>query len=382
MKKLVRYLLIFLGFLLFASLILYVLGYGYIFKAVSTTYLTGHKTAFIDDYPYFENHVIKNSDSIQEWPLHRAYNEVEATSTLDSLNRELETAAFLIIKNDSIWFEKYYDGYGKKSKTNSFSMAKSIVTALMFKAIQDGYIENINQPVADFYPQFDKSLSVGDLSSMSTGLNWDENYYNPFGSTARAYFGKNIREQILALEVVEEPGQEFEYLSGNTELLGMVIEKATGTSLSNYLSQSFWKPLGMNDDALWQLDSEESEMEKAYCCISSNARNFGKFGKLFKNYGAWKGQQLLDSSFIALASKPRFEESPYYGFGFWLSDYKGKEIFYMRGVLGQYVIIIPEDNLVIVRLGRKLIRKGEEEKHYKDFYMYIDEAYNMLDHAS
>ncbi|MCM8569580.1 beta-lactamase family protein [Gramella jeungdoensis] len=382
MKKLVRYLLIFIGFLLFASLILYVLGFGYIFKAVSTTYLTGHKTAFIDDYPYFENHVIENSDSIQEWPLHREYNDVKATPTLDSLNQELETAAFLIIKNDSIWFEKYYNGYDKDSKTNSFSMAKSIVTALMFKAIQDGYLENINQPVADFFPQFDQRLTIGDLSSMSSGLNWNENYYNPFGSTARAYFTNDIREQILELEVIEAPGEEFNYLSGNTELLGMVIEKATGKSLSNYLSQSFWQPLGMNDDALWQLDSEKSEMEKAYCCISSNARNFGKFGKLFKNYGEWKGKQLLDSSFIALASEPRFKDSPYYGYGFWLSDYKDKEIFYMRGVLGQYVIMIPEDDLVIVRLGRKLIRKSKEDKHYKDFYMYIDEAYNMLDHAS
>lgn len=382
MKKLLRAFLLFIGFLLFVSLLLYVLGYGYIFKGISTTYLTGHKTAFIDDYPYFENNVVPNSEKVQEWPLNEEYNSVEATSTLDSLNQELETAAFLIIKNDSLWFEKYYNGYDKKSRTNSFSMAKSIVSALMFKAIQDGFLENINQPVADFFPEFDPRLSVGDLSSMSSGLNWNENYYNPFASTARAYFGDDIREQVLDLKVIEKPGEEFKYLSGNTQLLGMVIEKATGKSLSEYLSESFWKPLGMNDDALWQVDSEESEMEKAYCCISSNARNFGKFGKLFINYGRWKNVQILDSAYIATASNPRFEETPYYGYGFWLSDYKGKEIFYMRGILGQYVIMIPEDDLVIVRLGRKLIRKEKADKHYKDFYMYIDETYKMLNHAS
>lgn len=382
MKKLLRAFLLFIGFLLFVSLLLYVLGYGYIFKGISTTYLTGHKTAFIDDYPYFENNVVQNSEKVQEWPLNEEYNSVEATSTLDSLNQELETAAFLIIKNDSLWFEKYYNGYDKKSRTNSFSMAKSIVSALMFKAIQDGFLENINQPVADFFPEFDPRLSVGDLSSMSSGLNWNENYYNPFASTARAYFGDDIREQVLDLKVIEKPGEEFKYLSGNTQLLGMVIEKATGKSLSEYLSESFWKPLGMNDDALWQVDSEESEMEKAYCCISSNARNFGKFGKLFINYGRWKNVQILDSAYIATASNPRFEETPYYGYGFWLSDYKGKEIFYMRGILGQYVIMIPEDDLVIVRLGRKLIRKEKADKHYKDFYMYIDETYKMLNHAS
>jgi len=382
MKKFFKFLAFIILGLLIISLFLYALGYEYIFKAVNTTYLTGHKTAFIDDYPYFDNHVIHNSEKIKKWPLKKDYNKTEASSSLDSLNKELETAAFLIIKNDSIWFEKYYNGYGKMSKTNSFSMAKSIVTALMYKAIQDGYLENTDQAVSDYFPHFDQRLSLGDLSSMSSGLNWNENYYNPFASTARAYFDENIREQVMDLKVVEEPGKEFKYLSGNTQLLGMVIEKATGKSLSEYLSESFWKPLGMNDDALWQVDSEESGMEKAYCCISSNARNFAKLGKLFINYGEWNEEQLLDSAYIAKASKPRFKDSPHYGYGFWLSDYRNKEIFYMRGVLGQYVIMIPEDDLIIVRLGRKLIRSEEGDKHYQDFYMYIDETYKMLDHAS
>ncbi|WP_300433842.1 serine hydrolase [Christiangramia sp.] len=382
MKKLFKILAFIIFTLLLISFFLYAFGYGYIFKAVKTTYLTGHKTAFIDDYPYFDNHTIEKSKSIQQWSLKEDYNQVKATSKLDSLNDELETAAFLIIKNDSIWFEKYYYGYDAKSKTNSFSMAKSVVTALMYKAIQDGYLENIDQPVSHFFPQFNSRLSLGDLASMSSGLNWNENYYNPFASTARAYFDENIREQVLELEVVKKPGEEFKYLSGNTQLLGMVIEKATGKTLSEYLSKSFWKPLGMNDDGLWQLDSEKSGMEKAYCCISSNARNFAKFGKLFINYGEWNKKQLIDSSFIAQASNPRFKETPYYGYGFWLSDYRNKDIFYMRGVLGQYVIMIPEDDLVIVRLGRKLIRPENDNKHYKDFYMYIDEAYKMLENAS
>ncbi|MUP45188.1 class C beta-lactamase-related serine hydrolase [Gramella sp. BOM4] len=383
MKRLANFLLYFILFLIFASFLLYILGYGYLFKAVRTTYLTGHNTAFIDDHTYFENNFISNAESVQEWPLAKDYNEVRATRKLDSLNQELETAAFLIIKNDSIWFEKYYNGYDSLSKTNSFSMAKSIVTALMFKAIQDGYLENIDQPVADFFPTFDPDLSLGDLASMASGLKWNEDYFNPFASTARAYFGDDIREQILELEVVEEPGQEFKYLSGNTQLLGMVIEKATGNSLSEYLSDSFWKPLGMNDDALWQVDSQENDMEKAYCCISSNARNFAKFGKLFSNYGEWNNRQVLDSAYIALASRPRFEKAPYYGYGFWLSDHLGKDIFYMRGILGQYVIMIPEDDVVIVRLGREKLGKPKGEHHYKDFYLYIEEAYNMLEnHAS
>src|SRR5690606_22081684 len=194
---------------------------------------------------------------------------------------------------------------GPDSRTNSFSMAKSVVAALLGKAMADGHIQGLEQPVADFFPQFDKRLTVGDLASMASGLNWDEDYYSPFSMTARAYFDDNLREQILQLEVVDPPGEEYEYLSGNTQLLAMVLEKATGQTLSSYLSESFWKPMGMESDALWQLDSEESGMEKAYCCIASNARDFARFGKLYKDHGKWNGRQLLDSAYVARSIKPR-----------------------------------------------------------------------------
>ncbi|GAB2762872.1 serine hydrolase domain-containing protein [Salinimicrobium soli] len=370
----------FFGILLFlvaAVLLLYVFDYEYILKGISTTYLSGHTTAYIEDYTEFPNREIEAGEP-QEWPLHHGYNSVSATERLQQTNKELGTVAFLIIKNDSIWYENYAEGYDKDSRTNSFSMAKSIVAALLGKAIAEGKISGLDQPVSDFFPQFDSRLTVGDLASMSSGLNWEENYYNPFSMTARAYFGDNIEEQILSLKVVEEPGQEFNYLSGNTELLGMVIAKATGKTLSQYLSESFWKPLGMHKDALWQIDNPENGMEKAYCCIASNARDFAKFGKLYKDFGNWKGQQLLDSSFVATSIHPRFEDYPDYGYGLWLEDYKGKDIFYLRGILGQYVIVIPEDDLIIVRLGKDRGKRPDDQQHSNDFYTYLDEVYNML----
>ncbi|SHF69384.1 CubicO group peptidase, beta-lactamase class C family [Salegentibacter echinorum] len=365
-----------------AILILIIFDFGYIFRGMQVTYFQGHKTAYIDDYPNFKNRKIESKATAKKWPEHSEYNSENATQELSALNEELETAAFLIIKNDSIWFEKYYQEYNAASKTNSFSMAKSIVSALLGKAIKDGHITSLEQPVSDFYPQYNSALKVGDLASMSSGLNWNENYYNPFGMTARAYFDENIRELVLRLKVTEIPGESFKYLSGNTILLGMVIEKASGMNLSEYLSESFWKPLNMQHDALWQLDSEKSGMEKAYCCIASNARDFARFGKLFKNNGKWEGKQILTNDFVKTATSPRFEESPQYGYGFWLSDYKDKDIFYMRGIRGQYVIVIPEDDLIIVRLGENLIKKEEDEKHAPDFYKYIDETYKMLNDAA
>lgn len=378
MKFLLRFLL---GLLLVFGIItalLYVYNFEYILKGIRTTYLSGYTTAYIDDFPEFDNRVIASGNSPQPWPLHPNYNQVKATPELDQLNEELETVAFLIIKNDSILYEKYAENYGPDSKTNSFSMAKSVVTALLGKAIADGYIKDLEQPVADFFPQFDPRLTVGDLASMASGLNWDEDYYSPFSMTARAYFDANIRDQILQLEVTDPPGEEFEYLSGNTQLLAMVLEKATGTTLSQYLSESFWKPLGMEKDALWQLDSEESGMEKAYCCIASNARDFARFGKLYKNFGKWNGKQLLDSAYVAKSIRPRFEEAPQYGYGFWLETFNGKKVFYMRGILGQYVISIPEDDLIIVRLGHQVGDRPEEKDHSDDFYSYLEEVYEML----
>ncbi|SFW28418.1 CubicO group peptidase, beta-lactamase class C family [Sinomicrobium oceani] len=360
---------------------LYLFGYGYLIKAVVTIYGTGHTTAYLEDYTAFDNRTIAAGKG-QPWPIHKNYNKTHATENLEAIHKKLGTVAFLIIKNDSLWFEKYYEDYDIKSRSNSFSMAKSIVSAMLGKAIMEGKIKSLDQPVSDFFPEFSEGtaarLTVGDLSSMSSGLNWDESYYSPFSVTTRAYFDHNLREIILGLRVTEQPGESYKYLSGNTELLAMVLEKATGRTLSGYLSEKFWKPLGAESDAFWQLDSEKDGLEKAYCCIASNARDFARFGKLYKDYGVWNGEQLLDSAFISKSITPRFADAPHYGYGFWLSDYNHKKVFYMNGHLGQYVITIPEDNIIIVRLGHRKEKHADKDPHSEDFYAYIRESYHML----
>ncbi len=371
--------------ILLCVVLLYVFDCEYILKGVRVVYMTGHTTAYIDDYDHFDNRTIKKGNATMPWAIHPKYNKVKSTDRLDEMNNELGTVAYLIIKNDSIWYEHYADGFGADSKTNSFSMAKSMVTALLGKAIMEGYIKSLDQPLGDFFPKFSEGLAakttVGDLSSMSSGLNWTESYTSPFSITAKAYYDTDIREVLLGLDVTEEPGKQFKYLSGNTQLLGMVIEKATGKSLSEYLSESFWKPMGMKHEAIWQLDSEDSGMEKAYCCVASNARDFARFGKLFKNKGVFAGKQLLPAEFTEIATKKRFENDDMYGYGFWLSDHLEKEIFAMRGILGQYVICIPEDDVMIVRLGHQRGQFVPGESFTEDFFVFIEEAYKMLQNA-
>jgi CubicO group peptidase (beta-lactamase class C family) len=361
--------------------ILYITDTDYLLKAVRTIYAKGYTTAYLEDYKEFDNVKIEN-DVPQPWPKHKDYNSVTETERLQKYNEAYGAIAYVIIKNDSIWFENYYDGFDENSKTNSFSMAKSYVSGLMGKAIEEGYIKSLDQPVSDFFPEFSEGLAakltVGDLSSMSSGTNWVEKYYSPLSITTRAYFDDDLKKIILGLKVIKEPGQAYKYSSGDTQLLAMVIEKATGKKLYNYLTESFWKPLGSENETLWQVDSKEHDLVKAYCCIASNAKDFARFGKLYKDHGKWKGEQLLDSAFVAKSITPRFAESPQYGYGFWMQKRNGKSFFMMRGHLGQYVIVEPEDNIIIVRLGHQKSPDAANQIFSDDISIYIEEAYKML----
>ncbi|WP_411893898.1 serine hydrolase domain-containing protein [Winogradskyella sp. A2] len=379
LKKTLKYLIILLVVVIG---LLYITDTDYLLKAVRTIYMRGHTTAYLEDYKHFDNQKIQASDNPIAWPIHKAYNGVETTERLKKANSDWGTIAYVIIKNDSIWFEEYYDGFDENSKSNSFSMAKSYVSGLMGKAIQDGYIKSLDQPVCDFLPAFCQGntvkMTVGDLSSMASGTNWDEAYYSPLSITTRAYFDDDLAKVMNGLKMKTEPGKAFKYASGDTQMLAMVIEKATGKKLYHYLEESFWKPLGSENDVLWQVDSDDHDLVKAYCCIAGNAKDFARFGKLYKDYGKWNGEQILDSSFVVKSITPRFPESPEYGYGWWLKDVGGKNFKMMRGHLGQYVIIQPEDNIIIVRLGHQKSPDNGIGQFTKDITLYIEEAYKML----
>ena len=361
--------------------VLYITDTDYLIKAVRTIYLKGHTTAYLEDYKEFDNQPL-DIGTPQPWPNHKDYNTVSATEKLTNTNQELGTIAYVIIKNDSIWFEDYYENYNEASKSNSFSMAKSYVTALLGKAIMQGHIKSLDQPICDFIPEFcdgqAAKVTVGDLSSMSSGSNWDERYYSPFSITTRAYFDDDLEKVAESVKIVNEPGQAFKYASGDTQLLAIVLEKATGKKLYDYLTEELWKPLNCENQALWQIDSKDHDLVKAYCCIASNAKDFARLGKLYKDHGKWNGKQVLDSSFIAKCITPRFPESPEYGYGWWMKDLGSKHFFMMRGHLGQYVLVEPNDNIIIVRLGHQKSPDAGVGKFSEDITIYIEEAYKML----
>ena len=216
---------------------------------------------------------------------------------------------------------------------------------------------------------------------MSSGLNWNESYYNPLGKIAEAYYGNNLKELVMNLKVIETPGKVFKYYSCNTQLLTFILESATGKSINEYASEKLWIPMGAKHPVLWNTDKKEGD-EKAFCCINSNARDFARIGKLYMNYGNWKGQQIVDTSYVKEATSVADlldedgKKNVNYGYQFWITNYKGLKIYYARGLWGQYVICIPDKDMIIVRLGRKF-GKHLEDGHHEDFYQFIDAALEM-----
>ncbi|MCF6169993.1 MAG: beta-lactamase family protein [Bacteroidales bacterium] len=354
----------------------------YVFTAIA------HGNPDIDDYKIFYNRTIPAGEYLP-WKIAEDYNLYELPEPTRTTIESYKPVAFLVIQDEKIKYEEYWDGYGRHSLSNSFSAGKSIVGLLVGIALDEGKIKSLDQPVGDFLPAFTKGenaiLTIRNLLTMSSGLNWDETYTSPLSMTTEAYYGTDLPGLINSLKVVETPGKEFDYLSGNTEVLAMILEAATGKRLANYASEKIWKHIGARYDALWCLDSKDG-MEKAYCCFNTNARDFARFGQLVLNNGKWNNTQIVSEKYLKEATSPAAylidkgdkKKVDFYGFQWWVIHYKGHTIPYMRGILGQYIFAIPDRNAVVVRLGHE--RSKEYIGHHtKDIYQYLDAAFKILD---
>ena len=369
---------------LFINLIVILSGKSWMYKAISITYLKGHPSSYINDFIHFPANTIE-SEAHQKWAIANNYNTKQLPNFIKPINDSLETVAFMVIINDSIRFEKYWHGYSADTMSNSFSMSKSFVGTLIGMAIKEGIINSVDQKVCDFLPQFCEGrnieLTIKDLLTMSSGLNWTEDYYNPIGQTAEAYYGYDIRGLIMDLKVVENTGEIFKYHSSCTQILTFVLEAASKKTISKYASEKIWRPMGFKHHALWNTDVAEGD-EKGFCCINSNARDFARLGKLYMHQGNWGGKQLLDSNYIKDATTAanllnrKGDININYGYHFWLAKREGLSVYAARGLWGQYVICIPKKNMIIVRLGKKF-GKLLEDGHHEDFYAFIDAANEM-----
>lgn len=354
----------------------YLLDYDYLFKGFAKTYLRGENSATIDDGTLFPSHTVI-AGKARPWQKDSLYNVKKLPATLQEDLKKTKTASLVIIKNGKLLHEEYWDGYTPNSQTNSFSMAKGIMVLLYGKAIDDGKIISPDQPFSDFYEnyknvEYGSKLTLENLAKMEAGLNWNEDYKNPFSPNAKAYYGNSLAEAVFLKGFKNEPGSKFEYQSGATQLLGFAVRKAVNQPIASYLSAKIWKPLGMEHNAGWTTDG--NGMEKTFCCIQSNARDYAKIGQMMLDNGKVDSLQLFKPEFLKRITTPTKLSNGAYGMGIWTNEDAKYQHYYFWGMLGQYIIVVPEKQLVIVRTGSY----DEQPKDAKGRPLQVDFLVNEI----
>lgn len=385
MKILKKFAKGFLIVLLLAHVVLWVSGNTHLYKGLSDTYLQGRTKPGVDDPDLFYSRTLK-AENTKPWLVSANFNTKEFSKELDSVNAQFNTLAFLVIQKDSILHEKYFEDYSKETISNSFSMAKTVLSMITGIAIKEGKLsvnDAVNSYIPEFIPEKDSALKVKHLLTMTSGMNFRESYGNPFGFMAKAYYGTNLKELTKGYELEKTPGTEHNYLGGNNLLLSFLLEKATGMKVGEYGSKKLWSKLGMEQDAKWILDHEDGD-EKTFSGIFATARDYAKLGELYMNKGNAYGDQIIDSSYVKASITPINVvdvdglNTDYYGYSWWLTEYEGNEVYYLRGILGQYVFCVPSKDLIIVRLGRLRDEVKSDGKHPDDIYAYLKEGFRLI----
>ena len=374
MKKIIRYLLI--GIIVLLAMPILYAYLAYPAEYVNRVLRAGDADVY--DYQILLERPLDASDSPFEFSLSldedRVRTQFEAVSGIDDFDSFLaknRSQAFIVIQNDNILYEQYFNGASRDSIVTSFSIAKSFTSALIGIAISEGQIHSVDDPITDYLPELAerdpafKNITIRDLLMMSSGIKYEE---FPFvtGDNTKTYWYPNLRQ--LALEdtqIVGVPGEEFHYNNYHPLLLGMIIERATGTSVANYLQEKIWKPVGMEYPGSWSLD--ENGFEKMESGINARAIDFAKFGRLFLHDGDWNGTQVIPAEWVAESTQADISVDyknyyyddyifaggqGYYKYMWWgIAQEDGAYDFTAEGDKGQFIYISPENNMVIVRHG-------------------------------
>jgi CubicO group peptidase (beta-lactamase class C family) len=403
--KLIRIIgLVFLFIVLIGNLFILLTGRHYLYSAISKTYLRGESGPGIYDLDLFAKTTINTNSDHFNWNNHPRKNTYNWKISELDYHKNWETTAFLVIHKDSILLEKYWGDHNEKTVSNSFSAAKTIIALLIGIAIDEGYIKNMDEPVGNYIPEFKnlgrQKVTIRHLLQMASGLDWEESGSNPVSEAAEGYFTSDLHALVTRQLVVNEPGKKFKYQSGNSQLLGIIITNATKMSLSNYMETRLWKKIGASSTAYWSTD-QENGIEKSFCCFYATARDYALLGRLLLNKGKWGNKQLISSNFMKeLITTPTLQmdegtPNQRYGLHTWVYFNQGNPVYYFRGYRGQYILTVPKDELIIVRLGMKrekdfnlpekkisnakfLNQEQEKIGHSPDVFNYIINGYSIF----
>ncbi|MFN8283620.1 MAG: serine hydrolase [Chitinophagales bacterium] len=349
-----------------------------------------HNFANIDDYKLFPNNTVAKSDHPKPWLISDNYNKTAPSKELLGFFKERQTCAFLVIQDGKILYENYWEDYNKQTISGSFSMAKTVNALLIGKLMEQGKIK-LDDDIKKYVPELEHipagKLTVKNVLNMSCDLDWTESYWNIFSLTSESYYGNDLDKLMKKIEIrpTNNQGKIWEYQSVCTQILGYIIKNVTKKSIAENAREYLWNPLGAESDALWSTD--KNGVEKSFCCLNATARDFARLGQLVLQHGKWDSTQLIDSSYIQQMTTPatdlkdaEFKNAVnWYGYQTWMLNYKGHQISYFRGILGQFIFIVPDKNAVIVRLGKKIVRDPKNtQRQNDDIYNYIEAGLQIL----
>ncbi len=355
---------------------------AYLLRGVRTTYLRGQTGVDIYDYTVQSTKTIHAQDG-HTWELDAAYNQLPLGDTLESFLKKYRTTAFIIIKDGKILAEKYYNGASADTLSGVWSVTKTYTSLLVLKAVEDGLINSIDDPVSNYLPEWkvkqSPELTLRHLASMSTGLYWEELDQRPLSLIAKLNFYGDLEKFVLNdLYAVGNPGDTQHYDSGATQLLGIVLKRVLGEkSISDYLAEKFWIPLGCENDALYIVDSCWHGNEKTFGGLVATARDISRLGVAIAHNGVFNKKQILSPHQMSTLTRIPFHNKTY-AYGIWTGEHKGKRFYYQSGHRGQFIISFPAERLVITRLGHEKLKKADQEDVSAETFFFIEEALKMI----
>jgi CubicO group peptidase (beta-lactamase class C family) len=282
-------------------------------------------------------------------------NPLDIDAALDAYFDEGRGVAVVVLHEGKLRAERYGLGFEKDERWTSFSVAKSITSTLVGAAMQDGYIESLDAPVTDYIEDLKNSaydaVTIRQLLTMTSGVGWNEDYEDPNSDVAQ--FGNHVAEgdepnivsYMRTLDRAHEPGTQWNYSTGETNLIGILVSEATGKTVADYLTEKIWQPYGMDSKATWLID--EDQVEISGCCIQATTRDFARFGQFILDGGRINGAPILPDGWLDEATTKQADIGfdPWgYGYQWWTYD---DGAFGAQGIFGQAIFIDPARDLVI-----------------------------------
>jgi CubicO group peptidase (beta-lactamase class C family) len=337
----------------------------------------------LDQIPFvIESHEIAAGDAVHPLP---DGAPLVLDTDMDAYLASNRTAGLVILQDGKVRLERYALGFRDNGRWTSFSVAKSLTSTLVGAAIRDGAIKSLNDPVSDYIDELGGSayadVTVAQLLTMTSGIAWNEDYDDPDSDVAQfdkqpAETGKSATATyMVTLPRAHPPGEVWNYSTGETNLIGILVMRATGKPLADYLSEKVWQPYGMQQDASWLLGNDGYEISG--CCIQAAVRDFARFGQFILDGGAVNGQPVLPEGWLEKATQKQVSYGAAgegYGYQWWTWD---DGSFQADGIFGQGIFIDPTRRLVIASNSSWTSALGDKDGEFearKAFYKAVQKA--------